>query len=145
MIRLAPLLTFAAVLMAQQAHRLHFQDPWARPAPSGGNSALYGRLHNTQAAADTLRAAYAEVAARVELHRTVSAAGGMRRMEPVPYIALPAGSTVELVPGGLHVMLIGLKRALRAGDTVTVELEFARAGRVRLRAPVRALAPERAR
>lgn len=138
---LSELLVAASVFFGAlpQERSIHLLDPWIRPGAAGGNSALYVRLHNAGSIPDTLLEATAEVAARVELHQTVSGPGNMRRMEPVSYVVLPARGEFRLEPGGWHVMLLGLKRDLRAGDTVKVELRFARAGRIQLQAPVRPL------
>lgn len=51
--------------------------------------------------------------------------GGMMRMQEVPSIAVPAGATVVLEPGGLHLMLIGLAAPLTAGESFDATLEFA--------------------
>jgi periplasmic copper chaperone A len=46
------------------------------------------------------------------------------RMRAVPRLDLPAGKTVELKPGGYHVMLIDLKRSLKKGDSVPLKLKI---------------------
>jgi copper(I)-binding protein len=58
-------------------------------------------------------------------------------MERVDKIALAPDARVELRPGSYHLMLIGLKRALTPGQTVTLTLEFERSGRMTTRAEVR--------
>jgi copper(I)-binding protein len=63
--------------------------------------------------------------------------GGMMSMREVPSIALPAGSTVELAPGGLHLMLIDLVEDLSPGDTFELTLEFEQADSVTVTAEVR--------
>jgi hypothetical protein len=50
-------------------------------------------------------------------------------MRPVRALTIPARSAVALAPGGLHLMMTGLKRPLRAGDRFPVTLIFARAGK----------------
>jgi copper(I)-binding protein len=62
---------------------------------------------------------------------------GMMMMERVDKVELAPGSRVELRPGSYHLMLIGLKRALTPGQTVTLTLEFERGGRMTTRAEVR--------
>jgi ABC-type nitrate/sulfonate/bicarbonate transport system permease component len=62
---------------------------------------------------------------------------GMMMMERIPKIALPPRGRVELKPGGYHLMLMGLKRALSPGQSVTLTLVFERAGPVTIRAEVR--------
>lgn len=64
-------------------------------------------------------------------------AGEMMKMQKVDKIAVPAGGTVELKPGGLHVMLFGLKKDLAVGDTVKVTLTFTEGGEMTVDAPVR--------
>jgi copper(I)-binding protein len=88
-------------------------------------------LENRGAGADSLIAAASPDADSVSLH-TVS--GG--RMEPVSAIVLPARDQVHLAPGAYHLMLEGLHRPLATGDTVSLELRFAAAGRLTVRAPV---------
>ena len=63
--------------------------------------------------------------------------GGMMTMQPVESIAVPAGETVELKPGGYHVMLLEVKKVLAVGDTIDVTLTFEKAGEVKATAEVR--------
>lgn len=78
---------------------------------------------------DKLLAATAAVSASVELH-SMSMEGDVMRMRQVDGIALPAGTTVELKPGGLHIMFIGLKAPLKAGAKFPMKLKFEKAGEV---------------
>lgn len=110
-------------------------DAWARAA-AAGNSAAYMILRNAGPAPDRLIRAESEVAAAVELHQTTME-GGMMKMAPVDGIAVPAGGQAELKPGGLHVMLIGLKRELKAGDKLKLKLHFEKAGAQEIEAEVR--------
>ena len=71
----------------------------------------------------------------VELHRTV-AADGVARMEPVDGVTLAPGASASFAPGGLHVMLIGVERALAEGDTFGLALVFDSGDTVRVVAPV---------
>jgi copper(I)-binding protein len=86
-------------------------------------------LRNRGAAPDRLIAAASPVARVVELHTHIRE-GEVMRMRPVPDIPVPAGQTVELRPGGLHVMLIGLTAPLVEGARVPLTLRFERAGEV---------------
>ena len=110
-------------------------DVWARAAATG-NSAAYMTLKNGGAAADRLVKAESDVADAVELHKTTME-GGMMKMAPVDGIALPAQGQAELKPGGLHVMLIGLKRELKAGEKLKLKLHFEKAGVQEIEAEVR--------
>ena len=112
--------------------------PFARATaagqPTGGG---YLKLVNGGGADDRLLSATAGVSARVELH-SMSMEGDVMRMRQVDSIALPAGKTVELKPGGLHIMFIGLKEPLKAGDKFPMKLRFEKAGEVEVMVNVEA-------
>jgi periplasmic copper chaperone A len=140
------LLTLAAtssVAAGDAVIRAH--DAWARRAPmlegkaatgGSGNGAVYVTLDNTGRAADALIGAATDAARVVEVHETV-VESGMAMMRPVAGIDVPAGKTVELKPGGYHLMLVDLRRALKPGDVVKVTLSFRGAGNVPVTATVR--------
>lgn len=91
-------------------------------------SAAYLTIHNRGSDADRLVSAAASVAKAVELH-TVVKDGDVMRMRPVQAIEVAAGATQKLQPGGYHIMLIGLKAPLKAGDRFPLDLTFEKAGR----------------
>jgi copper(I)-binding protein len=68
---------------------------------------------------------------------TTTTMGGMMNMRQVESIPVPAKGSVELKPGGYHVMLIGLTKDLKAGDTLPVTLTFEPGGTVKVTAKVR--------
>jgi copper(I)-binding protein len=121
-------------------------DAWARPTvagqPVGGG---YLTLRGGSAA-DRLLSASSAVAASVELH-SMAMEGDVMRMRPVDGIAVPAGGTVELKPGGLHLMLMGLKQPLAAGSKLPLTLRFEKAGELQVELVVgqRAAAPAAAK
>lgn len=105
---------------------------WSRATVGTVRPAVgYLTISNAGAVADRLVAAASPVAARVELHRSVMK-GGMMRMEPVDGIDVPAGGRATLAPGGYHLMLVGLKKALKEGMRVPLTLTFAKAGKVEI-------------
>jgi len=79
-----------------------------------------------------------DVAKAVELHSHVME-GDIMRMRQVPTISIPAGQTVALQPGGLHVMLLGLKQPLKQGTSYPLTLTFQRAGSVTVTVPIQDL------
>lgn len=99
-------------------------EVWAKPGIKGGNGAVYLVLHNDTSQADELVGASSEIAQIVELHKSEVDAQGVMRMLKQDTISLPANGKIMLQPGGYHIMLIGLKRDLRAGDTFQVVLKF---------------------
>ncbi len=86
---------------------------------------------------DKLLSASAGVSASVELHE-MKMEGDVMRMRQVDGIALPAGKSVELRPGGFHIMFVGLKAPLKAGDKFPMKLKFEKAGEVEVTVNVEA-------
>lgn len=131
----APGMPPGASQTAQAAVRV--TSAWVRePVPGRTMAAAYAVLENTGASDCQIVAASAEVAGTVELHEMVRS-GDMMKMAPVKAIALPAGSTIELKPGGLHLMLFDLKRALKEGETVTLTFTLDNGATIRGTAPVK--------
>lgn len=115
----------AAVLSACAAPGdIEAHQPWARAAQMGGNSAVYLELHNHTADADELLGASADVAEAVEVHLSSINADGVMQMAKQDSVPLAPDAEVTFAPGGLHVMLIGLTRDLKAGDQFTLTLHF---------------------
>lgn len=105
-------------------------QPWTRVTPGATRTgSAYLTVINRGQAADRLIGASTPIAERAELH-THQMDGAVMRMRPVDAIELRAGETAELKPGGLHVMLIGLKEPIRAGKPVPLTLRFEKAGAV---------------
>jgi len=106
--------------------------PWARATPSAAvkNSAAFFVVEN-KGVADRLVAVSGSVAEKIELHTMVREAGVMR-MREVKSLDVPANGKLELKPGGLHVMLIGLKAPLKDGDRFPLTLRFERAGEIKI-------------
>jgi copper(I)-binding protein len=131
----------AAPAAAQPAR---VKDAWVRaPAPGQNVAGAYMELASHNALA--LVSVTSPVAGRAELH-SMAIEGGVMKMRPVGRIELPAGKPVKLAPGGLHVMLMDLKRTLKPGDRVPLTLTVQRADSARvaftIEAEVRTAAPE---
>ncbi|WP_230781680.1 copper chaperone PCu(A)C [Sphingomonas sp. Leaf37] len=134
-IALALVAALAAPASAQIARQgsITAVDPWSRAtSPRASIGAGYLTLRNTGAQADRLVSATSPRAAKVEIH-TMSLDDGIMRMRPLPNgLEVPAGGEASLAPGGHHIMLIGLKSPLKAGERIPATLRFARAGDVRI-------------
>jgi copper(I)-binding protein len=126
---LATPLLLPAAARAQPAGGISVTAPWTRAMRAGGTGAGFMTIRNAGPAPDRLVAARAAVARTVELHTHIRD-GDVMRMRPVPAIDVPAGQTVMLQPGGLHLMLIGLTAPLEQGGSVPVTLVFERAGEI---------------
>ncbi len=120
------------------AGEIKAESPWARATTSQAKAgAVYLTLHNDGTAADRLTGGDTPVAERVELHSHIMD-GGIARMRQVEGgIPLPPVESVTLAPGGLHVMLIGLKAPLAAGESFPLTLTFEKAGPMSLTVAVR--------
>ena len=105
------------------------QDAWARPTVQGQTvGGGYFRIDGGPAA-DRLLAVSADIAQSVELH-TMRMDGDVMRMRQLDSVDVPAKQSVEFKPGGMHVMLIGLKTPLRVGNSFPMTLRFEKAGSV---------------
>jgi periplasmic copper chaperone A len=89
-------------------------------------------------AADSLVSATSPIAGEVQLHE-MAMDGNVMKMRQVKDIVVPAGGTVELKPGGMHIMFMNIKAPLKAGEAVPVKLKFAKAGEVEVKMPVDAM------
>ncbi len=125
-IRIAAALMFLAATTAQaQPAPVRAEGAWARATPPRAEA---GAVYLTLVApvADQLMAVSSPAAATAVVHEMAMDAGVMR-MREVASLALPAGQSVALKPGGFHVMLMGLKAPLREGQSVPLRLTFASA------------------
>jgi copper(I)-binding protein len=86
-------------------------------------------------AADQLIAASSPVAGEMQLH-TMAMDGNVMKMREVKGIDVPANGSVELKPGGLHLMFMDIKTPLKAGETVPVKLKFQKSGEVEVKLQV---------
>jgi periplasmic copper chaperone A len=110
---------------------LKISHPWARMTVPGAKvGAGYLKVANTGAAPDRLVSVETPAADRVEIHESLEE-NGVARMRPLKDgVALAAGADAELKPGGMHLMLMGLKQQLVAGQKVPATLVFEQAGRL---------------
>lgn len=116
-----------AVLASTAVAQPKIEDAWIRLMPPNvPTTAAYASISSDKA--DQLVSVSSEVAGKAEIHET-SMENGMMNMRPIGSVYLEAGSVVELKPQGKHIMLIDLTRALKEGEQVNLELEFAESGK----------------
>lgn len=144
LLTMAALAFVALTVWAAEAGGMHVADAWARPTIGKGRiSAGYMTIMNMSAADDALVAARSAKAKSVELHQTSMTADGIMQMREVKDgLPIAAGGTLELAPGGVHLMIMGLKEALEAGGELPLTLEFSKAGALDILVTVRATAPD---
>jgi periplasmic copper chaperone A len=124
----------AALLLAipvpgiAQQDTIRVENAWSRAAMAGRAGVVYLKITGT-GAADRLTGASSPVAATAELHESFTD-HGVAKMRSVAAVPVEAGKPVGLAPGGIHIMLTGLKQALNQGDSFPVTLSFEKAGPV---------------
>ncbi len=113
-------------------------DAWVR-VPMGADRPAAGYMTIVGGdAADALLAASSPIAMDVQVHETTESADGMG-MQEVDRVEIPAGATVQLEPGGYHIMfMMPDMEQLAVGDSVEITLTFEGAGEVVVQAEVRA-------
>ncbi len=127
--------------LAAEAAGIRVEEAWARATPGAAKvGAAYFTVDNHGATADRLLGASVapSVAERSEIH-THLMEGGVMRMRPVQAVEVEPGAELVFQPGGLHIMLIGLKKPLRQGDVFALTLVFEKAGPVTVDVGVRAV------
>lgn len=105
--------------------------PWSRATPGGAKVAGgYLKITNSGTAPERLASATASAAGRVEIHE-MSMVSGVMRMRPLnDGLVIKPGETVELKPGGFHVMFMDIKQPFKQGDAIKATLQFEKAGKL---------------
>jgi len=102
---------------------IEVHEVWARPAAQGNTAATYFSLHNHTTTDDELIGATSTIANAVEIHES-KMVNDVMTMNMVSSIPLKAGDELTFEPGGLHVMLVGIKQELQVGDKFNLVLRF---------------------
>ena len=136
--------TLASPLFAgSAADDIQVMDPWARAVPPGlTTSAGFLSMKNNGKQEHRLVAAESADAGSVELHTHIND-NGVMRMRPVDDIAIAAGATTTLQPGGLHLMLMMLKKPLKSGEKMPITLMFEDGSKKHIEAEVRHFSAEK--
>ena len=154
--KLFPLTAIAAALMlstpiaqAQQhggqlpafsAGNVSVTLPWARATP--GSAPVAGgflTIANSGAEPDRLIGGSSDIASKLEVHE-MSMDNGVMKMRPVDGgLEVKPGASVELKPGGYHIMFLGLKHGLKEGERFKAQLEFAKGGKTEVEFVVRGI------
>jgi hypothetical protein len=115
-------MALALAAHAQRSADIDVKSAWARPTVAGqmGTGAF---MHLTSKEGARLLGASSDVAGVVEIHE-MAMQGNVMQMRAIRSLDLPPGSTIELKPGGHHMMLMDLKRPLATGEKIKVELRL---------------------
>ena len=111
----------------KEAADIHVSNAWARPTIGQAPAAVYVTIENEGGSPDRLIGANSDNAAMAMVHQN-EIENGVARMRMAGEINIPAGSRIEMVPGGTHVMLEGLRAPLKTGDQFDLVLKFAKSG-----------------
>ncbi len=117
---LAAAFVIGACAPALAADAVSVNKPWVR-ATVAGQSVAGAYMDITAKVNAALVSVASPVAAKAALH-VMTMDGAVMKMRPLDKLDLPAGKTVNLKPGGYHVMLIDIKRELKAGERVPLTL-----------------------
>ena len=134
------LVTIIAQARDYKAGSLDIIDPWSRATPKGASVAAgYMKITNTGTSPDRLVSGTSDAASTFEVHE-MTMEDGVAKMRPLKGgLEIKPGETVELKPGSFHVMLMGLKNPLAAGDHVKATLVFEKAGTINIEYDVLAM------
>ena len=118
-------------------HGPSIEQAWARETPPGiTNGAVYFIVNNPTNTLERLIGVASDAADRVELH-THTEDNGVVKMRLIDAVAVPKYGMAMLEPGGDHLMLLDLSQPLKEGETIQLELEFEKAGTIRIDVPVK--------
>ena len=124
---------------AQEISRLDdlvIERQWARASiETRRPAAAYLSIRNKGTENDTLLEVSTPLSGMAEVH-TMKMKNGVMKMGPAGSVEIPAGGKVVLAPGGLHIMMMKLKKALIKGKTVEITLSFERSGKITVTAPI---------
>jgi periplasmic copper chaperone A len=134
----AVLATLVACSTMAQEPTLLVQNAWMRQVPGSEVAAVYLTLRNPGPKSISIVGIESPLASHAMIHETRTE-GGQSRMRPHEQLAIPPGQTVKLEPDGLHIMLHGLTRTMKIGQSVPLELLLADGGKVHVAALVRPL------
>jgi copper(I)-binding protein len=109
------------------------KDQWIRPGAEKMATALYFTLENNGSEADTLYAVETDIAKMVQIHETYTD-GDMMGMREIGKIIIEPGSSVKLEPGGMHIMVMRLKRDIKIGDEIDFIFYFRNADNISITA-----------
>jgi copper(I)-binding protein len=123
--------TTGALAHEYKVGNLQIGHPWARATPKGAAvGGGYLKITNTGTTPDRLISGTTEIAGRFEVHE-MRMDNGVMKMRPMKDgVEIKPGETVELKPGGYHVMMLDLKTPIKEGERVKGTLTFEKAGKV---------------
>jgi copper(I)-binding protein len=136
------LATSVTNLFAQSAEvgKLSITGAYARETVAGQSiGSAFLKIKNT-GAADKLISASSPSGSEVQLH-TMTMEGNVMKMSQIASIDIPQSGSIELTPGGMHLMIMGIKSPFKVGESVKIKFKFTNAGEVEVNFPVQSMSP----
>jgi periplasmic copper chaperone A len=133
--RLLPALLLLSACGQSGEPDIQLGNAWARPTRGEAPGAVYVAVNNKGSADDRLVGAFTDHAAMAMVHQS-ELVDGVAQMRTAGEINIPAGKRIEMVPGGTHIMLEGLRAPLRTGDSFDLVLKFRKSGDRRVKVDV---------
>lgn len=116
--------SLAAITMLTLQAEVLLVDPYAKATPPNAkNSAAFMKIENKSNNDIELLAASSNISKVTELHTHIEE-NGMKKMIQIPSIKIPANSSVELKPGGLHIMFLGIQNQINESSNIDLNLTF---------------------
>ena len=120
---------------------MHVMNGWVKEAlPGVDATAVYLSIHNPRNETDLLLSVSTDLAQISEIHEMSMVDNVMKMRRLDSGLSIAPDQFVRLEPGGLHIMLFGLSKSFKVGETYTVTLVFERAGKISVPVTVRAAA-----
>ncbi|GJM15756.1 MAG: hypothetical protein DHS20C13_10830 [Thermodesulfobacteriota bacterium] len=129
---------FAFAQFSSAEGDIAINDAWVREVPPGSSvSAIYMTIQSNGDEDDKLVSMSSKAAESAELHTSKVDSNGVATMEMIEVLDIPSNNSIDFQPGGMHIMLIGLKESLVGKDSVNLKLVFEKAGEVMIEVPVK--------
>ena len=135
---LATVMTLVAFAATAQVPGLVVQDAWTRQVPGADVAAVYLTLRNPTSKPITVVGIESSFAEHAMIHETKTE-GGQSRMRPHEQLVVAPGATVKFEPGGLHVMLHGMKQTVAVGQSLELVVLLADGSKIPVSAVARPL------
>jgi copper(I)-binding protein len=113
------------------ASSIKIESAFTRPTLGGASVAVgYMIITNAGKTDDWLESVSSDISTTAEIHETKMQDGMMEMRELPKGLAVPAGATVAFKPSAYHIMFVGIKHAVKPGDTIHATLTFDKAGKI---------------
>lgn len=119
---------------------IEISDAWIREAPVNSDiTALYFDIQNSGSSEDRVVSINTPISDSAEIHNTIIDSRGIAKMVRLEEVKIASNNSLKFAPGGMHVMLIGLNKEIRAGEEYQININFKNSGTKTVTAKVKGL------